>query len=331
MQIEQAIRMFLDHRRRRCVETRRHYQRWLTEWRDWRTRRNLIDDVAAVEIGDFRDFLKYLEEEHIPHIRNPRRPALKQCGLQPASVAAARRTLRSFWIFLENEELLTARQARFFGNNRIPAPEVVESPRRYCDEQTLALLLAACGDGFDEESARNRAIIFLLYESGMRVGELCALEDSHVDLRERQAHVFGKGKRWRPIFWQPPGAVALIRYVLLRRGARENGYLFRGTSDRNNGGQLTPDTVRCLIKRIASNAGISLPPGCPVHWFRHSFAKRCLEAGLEDSRVSQLLGHRNLKTTARYTLEYLVRLKAMYDSAFCPGLSKSKAPITAHR
>jgi hypothetical protein len=61
-----------------------------------------------------------------------------------------------------------------------------------------------------------------------------------VNLRERQALVLGKGNQWRPVFWQPPGAVALIRYVLLRRGPREAGYLFRGTSKRNNGGQITP-------------------------------------------------------------------------------------------
>ena len=100
-------------------------------------------------------------------------------------------------------------------------PEVVEPPRPYCDEQTLERLLSACGDGFDEESARNRAIILALYESGMRVGELCKLEDTYVNLRERWAQALGKGKQWRPVFWQPPGACALIRYVLLRRGPRE--------------------------------------------------------------------------------------------------------------
>ena len=135
-----------------------------------------------------------------------------------------------------------------------------------------------------------------------------------------------------PIFWQPPGAVALIRYVLLRRGPRENGYLLRGTSDRNNGGQMTPDAVRCLIKRIASNAGIVLPPGCPIHWFRHSFAKRALEAGLDQLQVGQLLGHRNPKTTARYVQEYPVRLKALYDAAFgASSITPRRTPTKSHK
>jgi site-specific recombinase XerD len=199
MQINHAIQLFLDHRRHRDRETRRQYRYWLTFWRDWRITRQLQDDIAAIEIDDFRLFLRYLEDEHIPHGSNPYRPPVNRRGLMPASIAAARRTLRTFWIFLDYEELLTPRQARFFGNNRIPAPEVVDSPRLYCDAQTLEQLLIASGDGFDEESARNRAMILLLYESGMRVGELCRLEDTHVDLRERQAQVRGKGNRWRSV------------------------------------------------------------------------------------------------------------------------------------
>jgi integrase len=53
----------------------------------------------------------------------------------------------------------------------------VEQPRPYCDPATLEALLEACGDGLDETSARNRAILLLLYESGMRIGELCALKN----------------------------------------------------------------------------------------------------------------------------------------------------------
>jgi site-specific recombinase XerD len=326
MHLDEAIRLFMDHRRRRTIETRQHYQHWLTEWRDWRIAHTLPNEIVAVQIEDFRGFVRYLEDEHIPHSSNPHRPPVNRHGLMPASVGAAYRTLRSFWIFLDNEELLTPQQARFFTNNRIPVPEVIESPRPYCDEQDLAQLLAACGDGFDEESARNRAIILLLYESGMRIGELCALEDPYVHLRERQALVLGKGNRWRPVFWLPPGAVVLIRYVLLRRGPRDRGALFRGTSLRNNGGPMTTDAIRSMIKRIADDADIELPHGCPLHWFRHSFAKRALEAGLDLAQVSQLLGHRNPKTTARYVQEYPVRLKALYDGAFCPTVTQQRVP-----
>ncbi|MEN9937238.1 MAG: Tyrosine recombinase XerD [Chloroflexota bacterium] len=330
VQLDLAIQMFLDHRRRRTLATRRQYRRWLLTWFDWLTRQGKPNELAPIEIGDFRDFLTYLEDEHVPHGRNPRRPAAPRPGLQPASVAAARRTLRAFWKYLDNEELLTPRQSRFFGNNRIPMPEVIEPPRPYIEWETLNRLLEACGDGLDETSARNRAILLLLYESGMRVGELCALEDNHVNLRERQAQVLGKGNQWRPVFWQPPGGFALIRYVLMRRGARDAGPLFRGTSTRNDCGKMSPDSVRSMIKRVAEDAGIALPPGCPVHWFRHGFAKRALEAGLDRSLVGQLLGHRNVKTTERYVREFPVRLKAHYDAAFGASVRRGRVSSADH-
>jgi len=80
MRIDTAIQLFLDHRRRRTPGTRQHYRRWLMEWRDWRAARDLPEDLPAVEIDDFRLFLRYLEDEHIPHIRNPRRPAMSRRG-----------------------------------------------------------------------------------------------------------------------------------------------------------------------------------------------------------------------------------------------------------
>ena len=90
---------------------------------------------------------------------------------------------------------------------------------------------------------------------------------------------------------------------------------------------MTPDAIRSIIKRIADDAGITLPQGCPVHWFRHSFAKRALEAGLDLSQVGQLLGHRNPKTTTRYLQEYPVRLKALYDVTFNAGnIASSRRP-----
>ena len=93
---------------------------------------------------------------------------------------------------------------------------------------------------------------------------------------------------------------------------------------------MTPDAIRGMIKRIAAEAAITLPKGCPVHWFRHSFAKRGLEAGLDLSQVGQLLGHRNPKTTTRYLQEYPVWLKALYDVAFNDGGATSRSkPVVA--
>lgn len=328
--IPRAIELFLDHRRRRTLETRRQYRRWLTDWSSWRQRQpDAGETIADVIIDDFRGYLRHLEVAKRPFEDHPHPHKTDQVGLKPASIAAARRTLQAFWRFLDGEELLTPSQARFFLNDRIPAPIVEEAPREYCDEETFKQLLAACDSECVETAARNRSMLWLLIESGMRVGELCSLDDRYVDLRERQALVRGKGRHWRSVFWQPPGAAALVRYVLVRRGPRDAGPLFRGTSLRNDGGAMTPDAVRVTIKRIAQAAGVMLPPGCPIHWFRHTFAKRALEAGLDESHVGQLLGHREMASTRIYTRDIPIRLKAIYDRAF--GVGEGKRALTRGR
>lgn len=320
MQLQTAIEAFLDHRRHRSAGTRRQYRHWLEHWRDWRAGHSTGSEVQDVVIDDIRDYLRYLEEEHIAHAENSRRPAAQR-GLAPASIAAARRTLRAFWNYLDGEELLSDRQARFFRNNRIPAPVVEEAPRPYCDEATLAQLDAAC-DQLGDDAACDRAALLLLYDSGMRVAELCSLTDEQVELVERRAMVRGKGARWRPVFWTPRAGAPLIRYVLQRPGARGAGPLLRNAA----GAGLTPDAVRGRIKRIARLAGVELPPGSPCHWFRHTFARRALlEGSLDDIHLAQLLGHTSLDMTKRYALEVPERLQGIYEEAFGGRLDSGRA------
>lgn len=312
MELDRAVEMFLDHRRHRAAGTRRQYRYWLTLWLGWRLKRGAGPRVVDVGIDDIRGFMRYLENEHIAHSSNPCRPAAKEPGLEPASIAAAKRTIRAIWSYLDGEELLSPQQARFFRNNRIVTPPIEEEPRPYCDEETFRQLIAACDDGGDDVAC-NQAILWLLYDSGMRVGELCHMEDARMELAKRRASIRGKGARWRHVFWTPPAAVALISYVLQRPGPRGTGPVFRNSM----GESLTPDAVRARIKRIAARAGVMLPPGCPVHWFRHAYPKRAYEGGLADLQVSQLMGHSSLEMTQRYAREFPDRLQAIYDSAFC--------------
>lgn len=311
MQLHTAIEAFLDHRRQRSAGTRRQYRHWLESWRDWRAARDLGSEISDVTIEDFRAYLRYLEDEHIAHADNPHRNAATRPGLAPASIAAARRTLRAFWNYLDGEELLSDRQARFFRNNRIPAPVVEEAPRPYCDEATLARLVAAC-DQLGDDAPCVRAILHVLYDSGVRVAELCSLVDEQVNLTERRAMVRGKGGKWRPVFWTPVAGAPLIAYVLQRPGARGAGPLLRNSA----GEALTPDTVRSRVKRVARLAGVELPAGSPCHWFRHSFAKRALLGDISDVELAQLLGHASLDMTLRYARELPERVQGIYERAF---------------
>jgi site-specific recombinase XerD len=333
VKLDRAIELFLDHRRLagRAAETLRLYGQQLELWRTWRAEHAYPDVVAEVDIAELRAFFVYLRQEHVPY-KSPlaSRPPLPGGRLTESGIAAHWRTLRAFWRFLDHEEQLTPTQARFF--RRIDPPHVPEEPRPACDEATLGQLLAACGDGADEQSARDRTIFLLLSESGMRIAELCSLSDRQADIRLRRAKIRGKGAKYRAVFWRPASAGALARYLPLRRGASydptSDAPLLRGCSIRNNGLAITPNLVRSLIKRRAADAGVDLPYGAPLHFLRHGFAHDALDAGADISEVSQLLGHASLTTTMRYLRENDDRLHDTYDETFGAGEDRKSSRRT---
>ena len=298
-----AILLFLRHRKSKNVAraTTRLYTRLLRDWQEWRDGRTLPAALSSVTVEDFRGFL------------DERTGA----GLTPNTVDSYRRTLRAFWRFLDGEGLLTEAQQGYWANGRIPRPLLSDpEPRPYCDEETLGALLDACGDGTQEESARNRAILLLLWESGARVGEACSLTDGDMNHRERRALVLGKGRKRGYLFWGPRTASALLRYLALRRG-RRGGSLFRGCSSRNDGGPMTPNAVRLMVKHL----GAAVPKGAPVHFIRHGFAHQALDAGLDVTQVQQLMRHASAETTRRYLGERPDKLQALHRRVL--GLEKA--------
>lgn len=297
-----AIDLFLDHRRAaNCAPgTLRLYGRQLRHWRSWLGDEDRSQAIARLTIAELRDF----------------GIALRQADrrLSENTLASYHRTLRAFWSFLATEEQLSSDQQRFF--SRITAPHVPDDPRPSVDADSVKRLLAACGDGSDEQSARNRAIVALLSETGMRISELCNLTDSLVDLPKRRARILrAKGGKHRMVFWQPSAAAHLARYLLLRRG-KHGGPLLRGCSLRNNGGAITPDLVRAALKRIALEARIVLPKGAPLHAIRHGFAHAALENGAQLTDLADLLGHADLETTRIYLRNDDDRLEAAYHRIF---------------
>lgn len=315
--VDDAIRRFLAHRQAKRVSkaTESLYRRHATHWSEWRVQQGLAPEVAAITAEELCRFLIYLQHEHVPHGTNTRRPAVARRGMAVATVASYYRLLRALWRFLDAEECLSAQQARFFTAGRVPAPRYRPRVRAACDEERLAKLLTGCDDETTEEGARDRALLLMLFESGLRVSELCALTDDRVNLAQREVLICGKGDVERFVFWGPRTSSALLRYLCLRRGKR-CGPLFRGISSRNDGEALTPDLVRCLMKRLAKRAGVKLPPGAPVHWMRHGFAHSCIDAGLDIWEVGQLMGHADVKTTQEYLRQRPDRLAASHEHVF---------------
>lgn len=300
------------HRRARNVSENsvRTYRSYLEHWLSWRSCRALADDLAVVTAEELRRFFVYLRDEHIPHAGNGHRPGVQRRGMKPATIAGYYRVIGGLWRFALAENLLTDQQGLFFTRGRIPRPRVPEERRPACDRPTLDALLTGCS-GSDEFDTRNRAILLLLYESGLRVSELCNMQDANVELGKRRAWIVGKGQRGRWIFWHADAGEALSQYVAIRRG-RPGGACIRGVSSRNDGGAMTPTAVRAMLKRLGVTVGVQLPLGSPCHWFRHGFAHAALEAGLDVTQVAQLLGHSDVQTTMRYVRENPGRLQELH-------------------
>ena len=316
--LRDAIALFLEHRQHAglSADTVRLYTRQLTTWRRWRSTRAYSPLLADITIDDLRAYLTYLQTEHTPHQSNTRRPASEQIRLAPATVASVWRTLRALWNFLIDEGLLSDAQALYFQRKRIPSPKVPTQIRKTYDNVTFKALLAAA----DQQRGpvrplRDRAMLLLLYDTGMRVAELCTLLDADMNYAERQAVVTGKGDKQRYVFWTERTTAALTAYTAVRRGD-SGGPLFRGYGSRNSGGKLTADGVRGIIDRLARKAGIDLVDGAPIHALRHTFSHRFLDNGGDVFSLQQLLGHESSQTTSIYARQNPSGLRRAYRKAF---------------
>ncbi|MEV4467021.1 tyrosine recombinase XerC [Micromonospora echinofusca] len=159
---------------------------------------------------------------------------------------------------------------------------------------------------------RDRALLELLYGTGVRISEACGLDVADVDHARRVVRVFGKGGRERAVPYGVPAQRALDEWLRHGRPAlaapRSRDALLLGA----RGGRLNPTTARRIVGGYAQAAG--LPPVSP-HGLRHSAATHLLEGGADLRAVQELLGHSSLASTQIYTHVSVERLRAAYRQA----------------
>jgi integrase/recombinase XerC len=168
----------------------------------------------------------------------------------------------------------------------------------------------------DPVGARDRAILELLYGSGLRVGELCGLDLEDLDLRQRAVRVTGKGDKERRVPIGEPAHRALRLYLSQARSSflesrelvSESHVLFLNSRGR----RLSPRSVRALLAKYLAGEGRA--PVNP-HALRHSFATHLLDGGADLRAVQELLGHESLATTQIYTHVSTDRLRAVYEQS----------------
>lgn len=291
MEADAALQRFLEHlanERRYSPHTRNAYRRDLAVLRDY-CRRNRIRDWSRLSSAHVRAFAA---ERH-------------RGGLSGRSVQRILSSVRSFYRYLLREGAVEANPAL-----AVPAPKVPRRLPQTLDADQLARLLEIPPS--DPLAIRDRALMELLYSSGLRLAELVALDRGDIDLDDATVRVTGKGAKTRIV---PVGrqARAALRAWLEVRGriARPaaGDALFLGRAGRRLGGRAVQQ--RLLVR--ARRAG--LDDRVHPHRLRHSFASHLLESSGDLRAVQELLGHADIRTTQIYTHVDFQHLAQVYDAA----------------
>lgn len=231
---------------------------------------------------------------------------------KPATVARKVSAVRTFFRHLQRIGRLSDNPAE-----RLEAPKLVRPLPTFLDAETTSEVIDVVKDQGDTPVARrDAAIVEMLYASGIRVSELCGLDLGRLDLRRGEARVIGKGNRERLVPLGRQAVAALSHYLEVR-----NQLLRPKSSDDDRaavfvsyrGRRLEPRRIQQLLRRFgALGAGrADLHP----HALRHSCATHLLDGGADLRSIQELLGHRSLSTTQRYTHTSIEGLIRVYDRA----------------
>ncbi|MEX2497051.1 MAG: tyrosine recombinase XerC [Woeseia sp.] len=285
---QEWIESFLHHlafERRLSPLTCRHYGRDLTGFHRW---------CLAQDIGGWG----CIDSEHV-------RAYSASCyrkGFGARSIQRQLSAIRMFFRYLRREKHVTTNPAQ-----DVRAPKAGKRLPGSIDADRMARLLEIEGEG--PIVARDRAVLELLYSSGLRLAELTALDLDSVDVADGTVRVTGKGSKERVV---PVGRHALRALALWRkeRAVLANpaeSALFVST----RGSRLSARSVQARVEYWAKKQGIDTR--VHPHLFRHSFASHLLESSHDLRGVQELLGHANISTTQVYTHLDFQHLAQIYD------------------
>ena len=285
----------LTHERGATAHTLEAYERDLRQFLGWLKgelgHAPCLADLARLDAKRFRAFMAHR----------------RRAGLSGRSLARTMAALRSFFRWLEAEEVMRNRGVR-----QVALPKVPHGiPKPLTVAKAAAVVDAGASAELDWIAARDAAVLLLLYGSGLRISEALGLTLSQAPIGDRDMlRVVGKGGKERLVPVLPVTRDAIARYLELCPIAPEaDGPLFRGAK----GGRLSPRILQLAMERL--RATLDLPETATPHALRHSFATHLLSAGADLRQIQELLGHASLSTTQVYTEVDRERLLAVYDKA----------------
>lgn len=283
----------------RTIKMYSYYINFFTEWIFEKNNKQDVE-VESIDEEVIRDFRLFLSRRY----KNPHKGELKKQTQNYFLVA-----LRSFFRYLTKTK------------KRVISPEMIELGKRkdrtvkfLKEEELKRLFEAVCGD--DESSLRDKAILEVLFSTGLRVSELASLNRDQVNIKSGEFGVIGKGGKARVVFLSKKAKDALQAYLNKRKDPYSPLFLrYSGPSLDN---ELTDEKYRLsvrsiqrMINKYRKKASITFPIG--PHVLRHSYATDLLSHGADLRSVQEMLGHKNISTTQIYTHVTNVRLKEVHE------------------
>lgn len=276
-------------------------------------------DLACLAEFCDRQALRRWRDLKVHHMRRFA-AAAHAAGLDPRSIQRRLSGARSFLRYLIREGEIAQNPAV-----GVSAPRPARKLPVTLDVDQMGHLLTMRGD--DPVTVRDRAILELLYSSGLRLGELVGLDLADLDLAEGMVRVTGKGRKMRLV---PVGRAAreALRAWLKARGSlatSEHGALFTGV----RGQRISPRSVQARVTYWARRSGLG--QRVHPHLFRHSFASHMLESSGDLRGVQEMLGHANISTTQIYTHLDFQHLAQVYDKAHPRARKKGGTPAAVRK
>jgi len=302
--MEQLIEQFLEHlryERNVSAHTLRNYSSDLEQFldhlapADQKTGKRKLPEIKNVDHLTIREWLADLHTEQ----------------KKKSSIARKLAALRTFFQFLVREGLLQSNPAKLVSTPRqekkLPKHLSIEAAIRFIETPDLETDLGR----------RDRAMLELMYATGVRVAELTTLNLADIDYRNQLIRVTGKRRKQRIVPFGDPASVALRDYLAIRDSFLLNAPVTKRDEEAlfldYQGTRITTRSVgRMVEKYIKICAGIhNISP----HALRHSFATHLLDSGADLRDIQELLGHARLSTTQIYTHVSMEKLIEVYDKA----------------
>ena len=300
------FRHTMEIERRLSAHTVSAYMRdlrfFLAFWEKQRGTVLTIDQISQLRPEDMRAFLAFGYRKK----------------LAPATLRRQIAAVRAWFRFLEQSGKIDHNPA-----NLVTTPKLGKRlPRAPSEEETVNILespppVRQSHPQADWVLERDKAILELLYGSGLRVMELCQINRLDIDLENREVRVLGKGDKERIVPIGGPCVAALRVYLQARHSAipnsDPNGPLFIGVNNCSGENRLNPRQIQRLVQN--RRRWLNLPEKITPHSLRHAFATHLLQAGADLRSIQELLGHTSLSTTQRYTHLDQAGLARAYDAA----------------